>query len=413
MGMNFNRNKNNLELVFAHDAFFRRDDERVYSVASFPDTVWRRYLSYFMSITVLARDGSDHLDEKFACVRSDASGVEFSLFPSVRDIAIKGSFSRDFKLIKKRIACSDAVIARLPSEMGLLAIRIARHLKKPYAVEVVGCPWDGFWNYGNWKGMLYAPVMVARTRRAVAQAPFALYVTKEFLQRRYPNRNGRTVACSDVEISEPSRDVLDQRLQKIERQERPIVLGLIGTLKTRFKGIQTVLEALGKIRTQLPSIEFRVLGGGDPSPWKKEAEQYGVGDLVIFEGTLPAGKQVFNWLDYVDIYLQPSFKEGLPRALIEAMSRGCPAIGSNCAGIPELLDEECLIKPGDANHLAKLILQMAEDKEWQKKQALRNWEAAREYDRYRLKARRNAFWKEFAEYAESRKKGEKESASIA
>ncbi len=51
-------------------------------------------------------------------------------------------------------------------------------------------------------------------------------------------------------------------------------------------------------------------------------------------------EDVFNWLETIDIYTQPSRQEGLPRALIEAMSRGLPAFGARTAGIPELLEKE-------------------------------------------------------------------------
>src|SRR5690625_396249 len=50
--------------------------------------------------------------------------------------------------------------------------------------------------------------------------------------------------------------------------------------------------------------------------------------------------EVFDWLETIDLYAQPSRQEGLPRALIESMSRGVPAFGANTAGIPELLENE-------------------------------------------------------------------------
>ena len=56
-------------------------------------------------------------------------------------------------------------------------------------------------------------------------------------------------------------------------------------------------------------------------PWMQEAKKMNVSNFIQFDGTLPSGQKVYDWLDEVDIYLQPSFQEGLPRALIEAMSR--------------------------------------------------------------------------------------------
>lgn len=71
----------------------------------------------------------------------------------------------------------------------------------------------------------------------------------------------------------------------------------------------------------------------------------GVADRVVFKGQMKH-QQVLEWIDSLDIYIQPSMQEGLPRALIEAMSRACPAIGSSTGGIPELLPSDAILKEG-------------------------------------------------------------------
>lgn len=185
-------------------------------------------------------------------------------------------------------------------------------------------------------------------------------------------------------------------MSKINSNLIPIRLGLIGTLKTRYKGIQTVFQALAKIQDSLSFIEFHVLGPGDTSPWVREAEAYGIDSVVRFDGTLPPGEKVMRWLDSIDIYLQPSFKEGLPRALIEAMSRGCPAIASNCAGIPELLSADCLIDPGDSNRLAQLVKTACSDIEWRRTQAINNFNESAKYSSDFLMEKRISFWRELA-----------------
>ena len=129
------------------------------------------------------------------------------------------------------------------------------------------------------------------------------------------------------------------------------------------------------------------------------AHKHGVEDIVCFEGTLPAGKAVLSWLDEIDIYLQPSLKEGLPRALIEAMSRGCAALGSHCAGIPELLRVEDLIMPGDVVGLAQLMRERLNDAKWRTASSRSNWARSGDYAKSVLDERRNTFWKEFAAFA--------------
>jgi glycosyltransferase involved in cell wall biosynthesis len=138
-------------------------------------------------------------------------------------------------------------------------------------------------------------------------------------------------------------------------------------------------------RSQLPeAVSFRVLGDGDSARWQQLAAKLGIGGIVSFEGVLPSGSAVHEWLDSIDIYVQPSFQEGLPRATIEAMSRGCPTLGSTAGGIPELLDQECLHRPGQAAE-----------------QAERNFSLAGAYTKERLDTKRHVFWRAFGHYVRS------------
>lgn len=386
------------KVLFAHDHPFIRIDKVVYSESQFASSLWDRYLKEFHELKVLCRQRSLpynlNINNLEVSSRPKVSFVFAPNLSSLKSQLFNQKQARD--IVKENLKDIDAVIARLPSEFGLLAIKEAKRIGIPYAIEVAGCPWDGLWNYGNLKGKLYAPIMYARTRAAIKDSPFVFYVTKYFLQKRYPNKIGVSVGCSDVEISHPLPDVLTHRLDKDNKDSGPIILGLIGTLKTRFKGIQTVFEALSLIKSELPPLQFRILASGDKEPWIEEAKRYGIQDLVFFDGTLPAGEAVMNWLDNIDIYLQPSFKEGLPRALVEAMSRGCPAIGSTCAGIPELLSSDCLIKPGDSKHLSKLISNAVKNNEWRQSNAKLNWSTAAAYSIEKLSITRESFWSDFS-----------------
>lgn len=322
------------------------------------------------------------------------------LLPSIA--SLKGLVRKRAVRARVRAALSEvnSCIIRLPSELGYLAVAEAQRLGLPFAVEVVGCPWDGMRSHGSLKGWLYAPLAFARMKTAVWAAPFVLYVTEDFLQARYPARPAaQVVACSNVDIPSPDPAVLAAR--EVREATKPaglMTLGLIGSLNTRAKGIQTVIAALGEVRDSLPHVTFRVLGGGDQAPWEALARNHGVADIVRFEGTLPAGEAVLDWLDRIDVYLQPSLKEGLPRALIEAMSRGCPALGSSSAGIPELLRAEDLISPGDANGLARLMRERLTDGNWRITAARRNWARAGDYAKPVLDARRTSFWTAFGDF---------------
>ncbi|MEX2489690.1 MAG: glycosyltransferase [Pseudomonadales bacterium] len=392
-----------LTVAYVYCHRFQAEGDRIRADQYFTQQTWDRYLEYFGTVRLLSRvdeSGNNNADKSESVIE----GVSICRLPDL--YSPYHSFSRYMEIKKTlyaEISEVDGVVARLPCGIGQMAIHIAEKLEKPWAVEIVGCPWDAMWNYGSVLGKLYAPFATWTTKRVVKRAAHSLYVTSKFLQSRYPCKPGaNTVACSNVEIPCPQDDTIDNRLDKIRTQSTPIVLGLIGSLDTRQKGIHVVIEALGKIRDRLPPVEFRILGGGSRSEWRRLAEKHHVDDIIYFDGTLPGGGPVFAWLDNIDVYLQPSLQEGLPRGLIEAMSRGCPALGSDHAGIPELLDPECLIEPGDSDGLAKLLLRVIEDDAWKEHQAWVNWKRSHEYTTRKLALKRRLFWSRFIADIEGR-----------
>ncbi len=387
-----------MKALFVHDhKFFVDSSDRVYSSGKLPYPVWQRYLKQFDELTVVGRSlplgncGSEKLN------LSSGQNVTFVFVPSIATPVSMIRYRRQVvKTLEQLIDTVDAVISR-GSLLGNLAASIAERKNKPWAIEVVGCSWDAYWNYGNIKGKLFAPFAFHSKKRLVSRSKFSLYVTRDFLQKRYPCF-GVTSGVSNVEIQRVHESVLELREQRIGGSNDPFVFGLIGSLQAKYKGIQTAFSALRMVQGQLPRYELQILGCGNSDPWIELAKSLDIKDNVKFIGTLPGGDAVSRWLDDVDVYLQPSFQEGLPRALVEALSRGCPAIGSTVGGIPELLESSVLHKPGDVRGVADLILQSL-DVGWRQHHARKNFKTAQLYTKDILNARRDAFWHAFAEYA--------------
>jgi glycosyltransferase involved in cell wall biosynthesis len=384
-----------VKAVFVHDHRFVVE-EAVYS-ATYPYASWRRYLEHFDALTVVGRRARAGA-EPGAISRSSGPGVAFALGDGMSSVrALLGLERRESRRLAGLVAEHDAVIARVPSEYGLAAARLARKLAKPCLIEVVACTRDSYWHHSGIRAKLYAPVATARVRRAVGAADWVNYVTRDFLQRRYPARREAVIsAISNVEIENPDPAVLAGRMQRIRDGRSRVVFGLIGSLKTRYKGVQVAIEALAGLDRGAFDFELRVLGAGDGSHFRRLAERAGLADRVFLDGTRPAGADVWRWLDHVDVYLQPSLSEGLPRALIEALSRACPAIASSVGGIPELLDEACTVPPGDAGALKDRIRTKAFDPDWRQQQAARNFETAGRYSPTVLGRERSALLRGFA-----------------
>lgn len=379
-----------MRVLFAYDHRFKwAADGRTWTTGALSASVWSRYLKVFGKIEVVARDGGQ-VEDGGGLARADTDDVSFTLLQNVSSAA--GTLKRRDvrRRMVERTRLADAVIARLPSEYGLMACVVARSLGKPYLVEVVGSAYDALSNYGSWAGRLYAPVAERRVRRAVSRAPFVIYVTEKWLQSQYPSSHpeirgkaakapvglqagatdallqvpGSTAAAASVtnaSVVLPESKVhlnRNQRLEAIEAGQAP-VLGTIGSLATRYKGVQVALPALAQLRSEGFDFTYRILGGGDLEPWRQLIHEHGLGDRCFLDGVLRPGAEVLEWLDGIDIYLQPSLQEGLPRAVLEAMSRGLACIGSSAGGLPELIAPGYIHAPGDVpalrDHLRKLL----------------------------------------------------------
>jgi glycosyltransferase involved in cell wall biosynthesis len=297
------------------------------------------------------------------------------------------------------LARADAAIVRLPSGLGLVACREAMRTGKPWLAEVVGSCWDALWHHGSLRAKAAAWPLDRLNRHHIARAPFALYVSREFLQRRYPCR-GQTFACSDVLIERPRPEVLERRLASIRAagRRRPI-LGIVGSLDVDYKGHETALRAVALLRSSGRPVTLRCLGAGDPARWRARAAALGITEDLEFTGALPGGDPVRDWMDGLDLYLAPSLQEGLPRALAEAMSRALPAVGARVGGIPELLEDGWIHAPRDHRGLARRIRLLLDDPDQRTAAARRNWEATRDYAPELLDARRAGFLERFRAFA--------------
>jgi glycosyltransferase involved in cell wall biosynthesis len=384
--------KETMIAAFFHDERFTRDATGTYySTGGVPYSAFARYLKHFDRVIVVGRLAESHTNRTVASGR----GVEWACIDTA-ELSPARALSVMARRAREVLASSDCAIVRLPSLIGLFACREALRSGKPFMTEVVGNAFDALWNHGTWRGKLAAIPTTVLNRHYIARAPFATYVTREFLQRSYPP-GGTSVAISDVVIDAPRAEVLESRIARIAARDRtaPATLGLVGSYDVNYKGHETALRATALLRRAGRPVTLRFIGVGDPARWRARAVALGLEPYVDIGGSLPQGAAVTEWMDTLDVYLIPSLQEGLPRALIEAMSRGLPAVGSRRAGIPELLDARFLHPPADHRALAALVGALLDDRDEMRIQASRNWSTAGQYVKEDLEARREEFVRSF------------------
>lgn len=89
----------------------------------------------------------------------------------------------------------------------------------------------------------------------------------------------------------------------------------------------------------------------------------------------------------------PSLQETLGRALVEAISRACPAIGGAGTAVPEQLPDDCIHERKNHKQLAEMIMYMIEHPNYMKICAEENFVRSKKYSEYILEERRDYFWK--------------------
>lgn len=292
--------------------------------------------------------------------------------------------------IRQNIEAADILVIRLPSTIGSVAMKLALKLNKPFLVEVVACPWNALVNHST-LGKLYAPFSKKKLQKLVFQAPFVNFVTKEFLQRKYPNPN-YSIGLSDVIIKNMPES--NTKLLQYKNSTPGVTrISTLGVVNLSYKGHQHVLQAISALSKQGLNLKYSIVGAGDNTRLKKIVDNQNLGSQVEFLGKLPHS-EVFEILDSTDIYIQPSETEGLPRALIEAMSRGCACISSDAGGMPELLDRRVVFKSKDVEDLVLKIKYLL-DKKNLIEQSKMNFEKAKEYRFDILEKKRQDFYDKF------------------
>lgn len=341
--------------IFCHDLPIYKDVNGVYCSTTLTDDLFRRYFCVVDELIVATRVYS--LDKTYNEAHQERITLphihvlELPNLNGVRDYLLKQADVR--RILIEKIGKSDMIFIR-GGMIALLAVDVAKKLNKPYLLECGGCAWEGYWNH-SLKGKLIAPYMEYRERVDVRDASYVIYVTEKWLQKRYPTKARHVTYASNVILKNIDKNALLSRIEKIKRwdNKKTIVIGTTAAVNNRAKGHQYVMKAIKELKLVF-DIRYEMVGGGSRDYLQTVAAKEGVENNIVFKGQL-SHEEVLKWLDNVDVYIQPSKQEGLPRSLIEAMSRGCPAVGSRIAGIPELLQEEMLFKAGSISQLVNVL----------------------------------------------------------
>ena len=163
-----------------------------------------------------------------------------------------------------------------------------------------------------------------------------------------------------------SRLGVDPRLfspaEQASEKERPEIL-CIGRL-TPAKGQHLLIDAVERLAQQGRRVRLRLVGGGPDEPSLREhAAQIMMAENVIFEGAVNQDR-IRTLYAAADIFCLPSFAEGVPVVLMEAMAMGIACVSTNITGIPELIRngiDGLLVPPADLDALVDALATLMDD----------------------------------------------------
>lgn len=167
------------------------------------------------------------------------------------------------------------------------------------------------------------------------------FVTDEL---RVPDNRVEIVINGVPEPSQPRR--ADDQNQK----QRVL---FVGNLSER-KGVSDLLQALALPGLDVSRLEVTLAGGGDLPVYLAKARQLGIDGFVRFAGWSDQ-KQVAQLMAQTDVLVLPSYDEGLPLVILEALANGVAVVCSPVGEIPSVLSDginACFVRPGNIASIA-------------------------------------------------------------
>lgn len=383
---------NGVSVVIEH-RYEQTPDGAVWTSSCFGYTFFLRYLDVFDRVGVVARSRQAAVAPQ-NWQRADGEGVIFKPVPYYLgpwQYLLKAWQVR--RAVRDGIGATDAVILRLDSQLAASVDSLFWGNNRPYGAEVVVDPFDVFS-----PGSIEHPLrpffrwwFSRKLRKQCGRACAVSYVTQRALQVRYPpNPCAFTTHYSSVELPE---EAFAKEGRPVGRDVGKYALVTVTMLDQLRKAPDVVIDAVGECVRAGLNLQLTIIGDGKyRSELEIRAAKLGLGGRIRFTGWLPGRHAVCQELDKADLFVLPSRGEGLPRALLEAMARGLPAIGSRLAGFHELLPPEDLVPAGDVIALTHKMSEVLKVPERMAAMSARNLRKAKEYDEDILRRRRIAFY---------------------
>lgn len=298
-------------------------------------------------------------------IKHDGINVHFlSRFAPPRNIGMSITSEYMYRIIKEFIKKNnikfDLIHAHFLYPTGEAAKRLAVETHKPLIITVHGTDVN---KYMNWN--TYTEKKCKNTLNYANQIIAVSRDLEKKIKKLEPSVKSQIIYNFVNENFYNDQPKINANLKKSCR------ITFIGNLLVS-KGVYELLDAYHQVVTNNQNIDIKlnIVGGGTELPGMQEKlKELSLERNVKFFGPIE-NKEIPKILTKTDIFVLPSYSEGFPLTIIEALSMGCPVIATAVGGIPEVINDEengLLIEPKSSEALQEAIEKLINNPDLYKK----------------------------------------------
>lgn len=313
----------------------------------------------------------DKLDPGF---RPPGVSVSYFNYPALPLISrpLNGWMAARTLLPHVRAFVPDAVFGCFLYPEGFAALKIARSLGVPVAVMSIGSDLN---RIGD-------SLSARHTRTVLREADSIVTVCddlrKTAVAKGAPAAKTRAIlnGC-DLEVFRPGERSQARERLGIDLSREAVVY--VGRMDLN-KGLRELVEAVAALHGGRPNLHCYLVGRGPDRTTIEDAIQTREADGFVHLIPGCAFEEVAVWMTAADVVTLPSYMEGCPNVILEALASGRPVVATHVGGIPEILNNSCgrLVPPRDSAKLAEALASVL-DARWDPQavsaQGSRSWSA--------------------------------------
>ena len=307
----------------------------------------------------------DSLDRSFAPPGVEVGYFDFPALPLVSR-PFNGALAARSLTPHVRDFAPDLIFSIFLYPDGYAALQIAKELGVPLVAMGIGSDIHS----------VADPISAMYTRKVLREASFVVTVSDDLRQRALkmgaaPEQSRSVINGCDLSVFKV-RDKLESRTQLGLPQDSACVV-YIGRTDVK-KGLRELVEAVAALHATRPKLRLYIVGQGPDQPVIEQAIR--AQDAAGYVHLLPpcAPDDVATWMAAADVVTLPSYMEGCPNVVLEALACGRPVVATRVGGIPEIMNEDCgrLVPPRDARALRD-GLESALNATWDATQISAHW----------------------------------------